>query len=44
MGDSSKWSRSRLMMGCTPMPTRTMLAAMVFLEKSAPVRRASSAD
>ena len=44
MGDSSKWSRIRLMTGCTPMPTHTMLVAMVFFEKSAPVRRASSAD
>ena len=43
-GASSKWSRSRLITGCTACPTRTTLAAMVLRDRSVPPKRPISAD
>ena len=43
MGESSKWSLRRLIIGCVAAPTRTMLAAIVLPDRSVPPKRPSNA-
>ncbi len=41
-GESSKWSRIRLITGWLAAPTRTMLAAIVLWDRSVPPKRPST--